>query len=154
MMNLLEKIDRLIITKISAIFPVFSRIALFVVFFGFGILKLFDQSPANPLVEALLKETIPFLTFGQFIIILGIWEMIIGLTFLIPRLERLAIFLLAPHMLTTIMPLILLPEIAWKSFLVPTLEGQYIIKNLVIIALAMGIASRLTPWDFSKKVVK
>ena len=151
MWQMLENIDRKIIAKISAAFPVCARLALFIVFFGFGILKLFDASPANPLVESLLKETLPFLTFGQFIVILGIWEMAIGLSFLIPRLERLAILLLVPHMFTTAMPLILLPEIAWVNFPIPTLEGQYIIKNLVIIALAMGIASQLKPWNFSSK---
>lgn len=151
MWNMLEKIDREIIAKIRVAFPVVSRLALFVVFFGFGILKLFDASPANPLVASLLEKTLPFISFGQFIIILGVVEMVIGICFLIPHLERLAILLLAPHMITTAMPLFLLPAIAWVSFPIPTLEGQYIIKNLVIIALAMGIASQLKPWQFTKK---
>ncbi|TSC83171.1 MAG: hypothetical protein G01um101419_178 [Parcubacteria group bacterium Gr01-1014_19] len=150
MMSFLEKVDKEVIHKISAAFPTCSRLALFVVFFGFGVLKLFDASPANPLVENLLQKTLPFLTFNQFIIILGVWEMMIGVAFLIPHLERLAIFLLVPHMITTVMPLILLPTVTWNPFPVPTLEGQYIIKNLVIIALAMGIASQLKPWQFKK----
>lgn len=147
---MLEKIDRQIIAKISAAFPFVARFALFTVFFGFGILKLFDASPANPLVENLLHTTLPFIGFNEFIIGLGIFEMLIGISFAIPRLERLAILLLVPHMITTAMPLFLLPAIAWSSFAVPTLEGQYIIKNLVIIALAMGIASQLKPWHFKK----
>ncbi len=122
-----------------------ARLALFIVFFWFGILKLFYVSPANPLVEHLLAQTLPFITFNHFIIFLGVWEMVIGLLFLVPGLERVAIFLLIPHMITTIMPLILLPEITWQSFLTPTLEGQYIIKNLVIIALALNVASYLEP---------
>ncbi|MEK7641086.1 MAG: hypothetical protein AAB389_03775 [Patescibacteria group bacterium] len=150
MASFLEKIDRQIISKIQLVFPAFSRLALFVVFFGFGILKLFDSSPANPLVENLLNKTMPFISFSQFIIGLGIFEMLIGISFIIPHLERLAILLLVPHMMTTAMPLILLPAIAWSSFAVPTLEGQYIIKNLIIIALAMGIASQLKPWKFKK----
>ena len=71
--------------------------------------------------------------------------MIIGICFLVPNLERLAIFLLIPHMVMTSLPLFLLPSIAWQTFFVPTLEGQYIIKNLVIIALAIGIAAQLKP---------
>lgn len=149
-MGFLEKIDNQIISKIRIIFPVFSRFSLFVIFFGFGILKLFDSSPANPLVENLLHTTLPFISFNQFIIGLGIFEMLIGISFAIPRLERLAILLLVPHMITTAMPLFLLPEIAWQPFPIPTLEGQYMIKNLVIIALAMGIASQLKPWNFKK----
>jgi hypothetical protein len=48
-------------------------------------------------------------------------------------------------MFTTFGPLVLLTEETWQSFLVPTLEGQYIIKNLVIISTAIGIASHLHP---------
>ncbi len=60
-------------------------------------------------------------------------------------MERLVIPLLALHMITTFMPLFLLPSITWAGFFVPTLEGQYIIKNLVIIAAAIGIAAQLHP---------
>jgi hypothetical protein len=48
-------------------------------------------------------------------------------------------------MITTFMPLFLLTEETWSGFLIPTLEGQYIIKNLVVIAAAMGIAAHLEP---------
>ena len=125
-----------------------SRVAIFIIYFWFGFLKLFDLSPANPLVESLLNKTLPFIGFNQFIVFLGIWEMIIGITFLIPKLERIAISLLIPHMITTFMPLILLPSIAWKSFLTPTLEGQYMIKNILIVALVVNIVSQA---KFAKK---
>lgn len=119
-----------------------SRIAIFVTYFWFGFLKVIDASPANPLVESLLNKTLPFVGFSQFIIFLGIWEMVIAVTFLIPRLEKIAITILASHMVTTFIPLVLLPSISWKSFLVPTLEGQYMIKNLVTLALAVNIVSQ------------
>lgn len=122
-----------------------SRASIFIIFFWFGSLKLINESPANPLVGSLLNKTLPFIGFNQFIIFLGIWEIIIGVVFLIPKAERIAIILLIPHMITTFMPLIFLPGVAWKSFLVPTLEGQYIIKNLLIIALAVNIASSIKP---------
>ena len=48
-------------------------------------------------------------------------------------------------MIMTFMPLFMLPEVTWSAFLVPTLEGQYIIKNLVIISGAIGIAAHLQP---------
>lgn len=137
------EIDDVVIGFLRRIFPASARVALFVVFFWFGALKLFGLSPANPLVAALLERTLSFLTFEQFIIGFGAFEMVIGLTFLIPRLERVAIALLVPHMVTTFLPLFLLPAITWAGWLIPTLEGQYIIKNLVIIALAFGIAARL-----------
>lgn len=120
-----------------------ARLALFVIFFWFGILKVFGTSPANPLVEQLLDKTLPFITFQQFIIFFGIFEMIIGIAFIIPRLQKLAIILLIPHMITTFLPLVLLTSTTWEGFLTPTLEGQYIIKNLLIIALAINIVAHL-----------
>lgn len=128
---------------------IFAHFALFVVFVWFGALKFFDLSPANPLVDALLQKTLPFITFKTFIMILGGWEVLIGLLFIIPKMEKVALVLLIPHMLVTIMPLFLLPDIAWQGFLTPTLEGQYIIKNIVIIALAASMFA-----DLRKKHLK
>ena len=118
-----------------------SRFAIFVIYFWFGSLKLIDSSPANPLVESLLSKTLPYVSFNQFIVFLGIWEMVIGVIFLIPKLEKAAITILALHMITTFMPLLLLPTMAWKGFLIPTLEGQYMIKNPITIALAVNIVT-------------
>lgn len=115
----------------------FSRFAIFIIFFWFGILKIFGISPANSLVTALLEQTLPFLSSQNFIPYFGVYEVIIGLLFLMPRREKVAMTLLIPHMGMTFLPLILLPEITWQNFLVPTLEGQYIIKNLALIALCL-----------------
>jgi uncharacterized membrane protein YkgB len=37
------------------------------------------------------------------------------------------------------LPLLLLPTLTWQSLLIPTLAGQYIIKNIVIVALALSV---------------
>ncbi|MEK7110292.1 MAG: hypothetical protein AAB867_00355 [Patescibacteria group bacterium] len=145
-MDIIGKTDDSLIAFFRRVSLPAARLALFVVFFWFGFLKLLDMSPANPLVAELLGRTLPFITFEQFILFLGTYEMIIGLAFLVPGLQRIAVALLVPHMITTAGPLVLLPTITWQGFLTPTLEGQYIIKNLVIIALAMGIAAHLHPW--------
>ena len=129
----------------------FARVALFVVFFCFGILKVFGASPANPLVGALLSTTMPFLDFEQFIVFFGFYEMVIGVSFLIPKMVRVSILLLGLHMVTTLMPLVFLPAIAWTKPLIPTLEGQYIIKNVVIIALAISIVSAMQHPDDMRK---
>ena len=128
-----------------------ARIALFIVFFWFGILKIIGTSPANPMVYDLFGRTVPFMSWEHFIILFAIYELLIGISFIIPRLERLAIALLIPHMIMTMLPLFLIPDMTWQSFLTPTLEGQYIIKNLVIIALAMGVAAHLHPMISLKK---
>ena len=77
--------------------------------------------------------------------------MAIGLAFLVAGAERLAIVLLLPHMLAAFLPLIILPDYTWASVLVPTFTGQYIIKNLVIIALALSVAAHLHPIRKTRK---
>ena len=122
-----------------------GRFALFVVFFWFGILKVLGLSPASGVVQRLFENTIPFMSFALFLVLFGLFECLIGLLFLIKGAERVVIPLLLVHMITTFGPLVFLPSETWQAFLVPTLEGQYIIKNLVIIATAIGIASHLHP---------
>jgi uncharacterized membrane protein YkgB len=85
------------------------------------------------------------MSFHSFLILFGVFECLIGILFLIRGAERIVIPLLFIHMITTFGPLFLLPQETWSGFLVPTLEGQYIIKNLVIIAAAIGIAAHLHP---------
>ncbi len=145
MRKTLEKFDNWLIYIVRKISTPFARFALFVIFFWFGILKLIGTSPANPMVQSLQEATLPFMTWGTFIIIFSIYEVIIGLAFVIPRLERLAIALLIPHLIMTSLPLFFLPALTWQGFLTPSMEGQYIIKNLVILAVALGIAAHLHP---------
>ena len=145
MRQYLEKFDMWFIHSLRRLSIPFARFALFVVFFWFGILKIIGTSPANPMVADLLHVTLPFMTWDVFIVLFSVYEMIIGISFIIPKFERLALALLIPHMIMTIMPLIFLTNMTWQGFLTPTLEGQYIIKNLVIIALAVGIAAHLHP---------
>jgi uncharacterized membrane protein YkgB len=120
-----------------------ARFSLFVIFFWFGVLKLLGVSPADPLVAALLGKTMPFVPFTPFRIFFGLYEMAIGAAFVVLGFERLAIALLLPHMAMTFLPLIFLTDLTWHSILVPTFAGQYIIKNLVIIALALSLAAHL-----------
>lgn len=122
-----------------------ARVGLFVVFFWFGALKVVGLSPATPLVHDLFAQIMPHVDFGSFLVAFGLFECLIGIFFLIRGAERIVIPLLFVHMLTTVMPLFLLSSETWAGFLVPTLEGQYIIKNLVIIAAAIGIAAHLHP---------
>ena len=120
---------------------IFSHIAIFIIFVWFGALKVLGLSPATPLVTALFDQTLAFLPLSPdlFVRLFGGFEVLIGICFIMPRLQTLGLILLIPHMMTTILPMFLLPDIAWHGILTPTLEGQYIIKNVVIIALATSI---------------
>ncbi len=141
----IRKIDAKIIHFFRDISEPVARVGLFICFFWFGALKVLDLSPASPLVESLFNQTVSFMEFPFFMILFGLYEMVIGLMFLFKGYEREVIPLLLVHMVTTFMPLFLLPEVTWHGFLVPSLEGQYIIKNFVIIAAAVAVAAHLHP---------
>jgi uncharacterized membrane protein YkgB len=141
----IQTIDLKLITFFKKSFEPLARFGLFVVFFWFGILKVIGLSPASGVVQRLFEHTIPFMSFHTFLVGFGAFECVIGILFLIKGFERIVIPLLFIHMITTFGPLVYLPDEAWQKFLVPTLEGQYIIKNLVIIATAIGIAAYLHP---------
>ncbi len=141
----IQEIDIKLINFFRRVTVPVARFSLFVIFFWFGLLKVIGMSPAGALVQSLFEQTVGFMSFNTFIILFGLFECLIGILFLVRGLERVVIPLLLLHMITTFMPLFLLPEVTWSAFLVPTLEGQYIIKNLVVIAAAIGIAANLQP---------
>lgn len=138
-------IDLHIINFFKRAFEPMARIGLFIVFFWFGALKVLGLSPASGIVEELLRTTIPFMEPALFVVLFGVFECLIGVLFLIKGLERVVLPLLFVHLITTLGPLVFLPSSTWSGFLTPTLEGQYIIKNVVIVAAAMGIAAHVHP---------
>lgn len=116
----------------------FLRVGIGLIFIWFGLLKPLGLSPA----AELLAKTVYWWTPEIVVPALGWWEVAIGVTFLIPRLTRVAIFLLAVQMPGTFLPLVLLPDVCFT--VIPwglTLEGQYIVKNLAIIGAALVIGS-------------
>lgn len=147
----LASIDHTIIAFCRRISVPFARLSLFTVFFWFGALKVLNQSPASPLVQQLFEQTISGISFDSFLLLFGLLECLIGILWLIPSMERIVIPLLFIHMVTTSMPLWLLSLTTWSGFLIPTLEGQYIIKNILLIAAAIGVASHLHPLPVLRK---
>lgn len=117
------------------------RISFGIIFVWFGILKPLGISSAEPLVLA----TVPWLPFfdgGTWVSIIGWWEVAIGIAFLFRSTLRIAVALLALQMVGTFMPLVFLPEVTFQAGHFPygpTMEGQYIIKNLMIIAAALVV---------------
>ena len=134
--------------KIQQVSVLLARIALFVIYFWFGLLKVIGQSPASEMVHTMFNKTmspmLPFISFGVFIILFGLFEMLIGILFVIPGLEKSALILFFFHMFTTMLPLFIMSEV-WTNVFVPTLEGQYIVKNLALIACALSIWATVVP---------
>lgn len=121
------------------------RVSLAVVFVWFGLLKPLGMSPAADLVRDTVSW-MPFLTPDQWLAVIGWWEVVIGVTFLFRRTARIAIALMAMQMVGTFLPLLILPEVTFQPGRFPyglTLEGQYIIKNILIISAALVIGGAL-----------
>lgn len=124
------------------------RLALGVTFIWFGGLKPFGLSPAQDLVAATVYWSEPEIIVP----LLGLWEVAIGICLLFPPLTRIGLGLLALQMPGTFLPLVLLPEVCFTVFpLGLTLEGQYIVKNLVIIGAALIVGSTVKPLADSNK---
>jgi uncharacterized membrane protein YkgB len=138
----LKEFDSLLIESLNKWSLLVLRLSLGVVFIWFGALKSFGDSPANDVIV----KTIYWFDPDIFIPILGFWEVLIGICQLYTPLIRFGLFLLALQMPGTFLPLILRPEICFLNFPFElTLEGQYIIKNLVLIGAAMVVGGRLVP---------
>ena len=129
------------------------RIPLFIIFFWFGLLKVIELSPA----QGLIIDTVywmPFLSPEEWAIVIGFWEIIIGLFFLTKKTTFYAMLLLFLQMSGTFMPLVLLPSITFQdsNYLLPTLEGQYIIKNIIIIASALVVGRHYLNQPFFERI--
>lgn len=126
------------------------RLSLGIVFFWFGVLKFFPGlSPA----QELASRTIAALTFGRVpsavsVPVLATWECAIGLGLLSGVFMRATLLLLFVQMLGTITPLVLYPfETFYRFPYAPTLEGQYIIKNIVLISAGIVIGATVRGQD-------
>jgi len=117
------------------------RVSLALIFVWFGILKPFGLSPAESLVKSTVRW-MPLLSSDAWLAVIGWWEVAIGVTFLFHKTLRLAIALLALQMVGTFLPLLILPQVTFQDGRIPyapTIEGQYIIKNLLIISAALVV---------------
>ncbi|MBA2337958.1 MAG: DoxX family protein [Acidimicrobiia bacterium] len=142
--GLIDQLDTRIIKTLAQIGIPVLRIGLGLVFLWFGFLKFFpDLSPATDLATRTMER----LTFGVIapdvaLVILAVWETVIGLGLLSARFLRVTLLLLVVQMAGTLTPLGLFPEETFTTFPVaPTLEGQYIIKNIVLIGAAMVVGA-------------
>lgn len=120
------------------------RLGLGLVFLWFGVLKFFPGlSPAQDLATRTIEQlTLGAVGPGISLPILAAWESLIGLGLITGRFLRATILLLAVQMLGAATPLVLFPAETFTQFpFAPTLEGQYIIKNVVLVGAAMVIGA-------------
>ena len=120
------------------------RLSVGIVFFRFGFLKFFPGvSPA----ESLATETMQVMTFGfveprASLLILATWESLIGLGLIFGKALRITLLLLFLQMPGTITPMFFFPELTFQQVpFVLTIEGQYIVKNLVLVCAAIVVGA-------------
>lgn len=122
------------------------RVSVGAVFLAFGVLKFFPGvSPAQGLVE----RTTDILTFGLVpgavaLVLVATLESVIGLLLISGRGMRGAIYLLSVQLVGILSPLVLLPGRMFHGpHGAPTLEGQYVLKDIIIVGAALVLASTL-----------
>ena len=118
------------------------RYALAIVFIWFGALKVFDVTP----VADLVRSTIYWIDGSWVVPAIGLVEVLVGIGLLLGRQIRLVLLLLILQMAGTFLVFLILPETTFDSNIFElTVEGEFILKNLVLItaALVVGSAIRL-----------
>ncbi|MFC4141786.1 DoxX family membrane protein [Pedobacter mendelii] len=122
------------------------RICLGIIFIWFGFLKFF---PGASSAEEIAGRTILKLSLGWVkpevsMPVLAVWECVIGLGLISKAWLRLTLILLYLQMAGTFLPLLFFPHETFNhSLFVPTLLGQYIIKNFVLISSGIVIGATL-----------
>ncbi|MCC5935848.1 MAG: hypothetical protein JJU34_01075 [Lunatimonas sp.] len=146
--SLFRKIDKSIVQWKKAHGIKLLRLSIGFVFLWFGVLKFFPNvSPA----EGLVLDTIHRMTFGlftdsQITLGLALWEVLIGVGLISGKLMRMVLLLLFLQLPGTFLPIFFFPEqvFEWIPW-VPTLKGQYIFKNLILIAAGIVMGSHVEP---------
>jgi len=139
-----DRLDRRVTETMARFGVPFLRISLGIVFFWFGVLKFFPGlSPADQLASTTITTLSLGIVPGDVaVFVLAVWECAIGLGLIFGVFLRATLLLLFLQMLGTFTPLLLFPGETFTRFpYAPSLEGQYIIKNLVLIAAGIIIGA-------------
>lgn len=136
--RLVFHVDELVLTVLRRWSIPALRLALGLIFIWFGALKIFGSSP----VFLMIQETFTFLPVHLFVLILGGWEVLIGLGIILKRALRCVLVLLGTHLVGTFVALWLNPLhfFVQGSPLLLTADGEFVMKNLVFIAATLVIA--------------
>jgi len=114
------------------------RVSLAVVFIWFGALKVFGVTPVTELVA----NTVYWFDPDWVVPALGVVEIVVGLGLLFQVAMRAVLGLFFLQMIGTFLVFVLQPEVAFQDGnpLLLTVEGEFVLKNLVLIAAGMVIA--------------
>ncbi len=146
-----DEIDRKVTHWMAESGVTLLRLAIALVYIWFGLPKLFPGlSPAEPLI----KDAYAWLPFATdlFVRVVGIMEVLIGIGFLIKPLLRITLLVMAFQILGTLSPMILAPERVFQVFPIAlTMEGQFMVKNAVLIAAALVVGATVRGGGLTEK---
>lgn len=124
------------------------RVALGVVYLWFGLLKIIDHSPAKDFIHTVY----PFVPIQEFLLVLGIWEVAIGVGLLLKKCLRLTLGLLWLQMAGVFFAIIIAPsQIFVGSPFFLTMEGEFIVKNIVFIGASLVIGGQAFVRKYSRR---
>lgn len=136
-----ERLDAKVLALLERFALPLLRLSLGIVFVWFGILKITGQTPVGELVA----NTVFWLDPDLFVPLLGVFEVLVGVGLLFGRGLRLVLALFALQMIGTFLVLVVQPDVAFQNGnpLMLTTEGEFVVKNLVLLSAGVMIGSRL-----------
>lgn len=152
----LQTFDARLISHLRTYGPALLRDTLALVFVWFGALKALGVSP----VAELVAHTLPWFSSNEVVLVLGLLEILIGLLLFFGVAMRLTLLVLSLHLIGTFLVFVMLPGQSFRNgnpFLL-TMEGEFVVKNLVLFAAALVVGSTLhmmesdAPWP--RRVVR
>ncbi len=136
-----REFDKRMVAFMNAYGVPMLRLSLAIVFIWFGMLKVIGKSPVHDLVA----RTVYWVNPELFVPILGGWEILVGVGLLFAVALRVTLFLFWMQLAGTFLVLVVRPDIAFQqgNFLLLTTEGEFVIKNLVLIAAGLVVGGTL-----------
>ncbi len=121
------------------------RLSVGVVFIWFGALKVFDVTP----VADLVADTVYWVDPDWFVPFLGVFEIVVGVGLIAGRALRVVLGLFTLQMAGTFLVLIVQPDVAFRDGnpLLLTVEGEFVVKNLVLLAAGMVVGATVRRRD-------
>lgn len=141
MNELLSRVDRVLVPWLRRWSIPLLRVSLAVVFIWFGLLKVLDVTPVTELVA----ETVYWVDPDWFVPLLGWVEIAVGVGLLFDRALRAVLPLFLLQMAGTFLVLVLQPEVAFQdgNIFKLTVEGEFVIKNLVLLSAGLVVGTRV-----------
>lgn len=138
--------------KIDRVAPRFLRVSLALVFLWFGVLKLTGDSP----VLALVSATLPWVDSYLLMHLLGVIEVLLAVGLLLGRAQRFVLLALAAHLSGTFLTFFMAPQLMIQHGdpLLLTADGEFVLKNLVLISATLLLAARAQPTSWSTRVAQ